>query len=50
MRIVGASDTGWVPIDLSQVARAIATLRVTAAVQRERPSATPTARSGLPRP
>lgn len=34
MRITGASDHGWIAVDLSQVARAIAALRTPAAGRR----------------
>lgn len=36
MKLAGTSDTGWVPIDLRDVAAAILTLRGPAVVLRER--------------
>ena len=36
MKLAGTSDTGWVPIDLRDVAAAIVTLRGSAVLLRER--------------
>jgi hypothetical protein len=36
MKLAGTSDAGWVPIDLADVAKAIAALRSSISVSRER--------------
>lgn len=49
MRIAGASDTGWVPVDLGDVARAIASLRTSPGVRQERAERERDERLALPR-